>query len=197
MSFSKNCQVAAKCCKITWFAANSIIWKLTHWLLPNLVHSIGLSCGEDSDRFFFKNYQVAAIFNSHTICCILHFAASWIFLWKKSWESIQNAQQVVHTKFGSDYCNISKFIQFAAKNTILQHFASSHHFLREKPFWINSECQTSPVYQVWKWLLQYFGSYTICCKWYHFAAFCSNLMISVKETFLKQFRMSNHPSVPS
>ena len=119
------------------------------------------------------------------------------FCERNLFESIQNAQQAVHTKFGSDYCNISKFIQFAAKNTILQHFASNHHFLREKPFWINSECQTSPVYQVWKWLLQYFGSYTICCKWYYFAAFCSNLMISVKETFLKQFRMSNHPSVPS
>ena len=108
-----------------------------HGLLPNLVHSIGLSCGIDSDRFFFKNYQVAAIFNSHTIL----FAANNTILQqvenfceRNLFESIQNAHQALYTKSGSDYCNISKVIPFAANNTILQHFAENHHFLKKKPF---------------------------------------------------------------
>ena len=117
------------------------------------------------------------------------------FCERNLFESIQNAHQALYTKSGSDYCNISKVIPFAANNTILQHFAENHHFLKKKPFWIDSECQISPVYQVWKLLLQHFGSYNICCK--YFAAFCSNLIIFVKETFLNQFRMPNHPSVPS
>ena len=58
--------------KKTWFAANIIIWKLTHWLLPYLVHSIGLSCGEDSDRFFFKiirllQYSIVILFAAFCI----------------------------------------------------------------------------------------------------------------------------------
>ena len=56
------------------------------------------------------------------------------FCERNLFESIQNAQQAMHTMFGSDYCNISEFIRFATKNTILQHFASNHHFLREKLF---------------------------------------------------------------
>ena len=98
-----------------------------------MVHSIGLSSGGDSDRFFFKNYQVAAI--------VILFAANNTilqqvenFFERNLFESIQNAQQAMHTKFGSDICNISKFIRFAAKNTILQHYASNHHFSREKLF---------------------------------------------------------------
>ena len=107
-----------------------------HGLLPNLVHSIGLSCGIDSDRFFFQKLSG---------CCnifeVIPFAANNTalqqlenFCERNLFESIQNAHQALYTKSGSDYCNISKVIPFAANNTILQHFAENHHFLKKEPF---------------------------------------------------------------
>ena len=79
----------------------------------------------------------------------------------------------------------------------MQHFAATPSFYEKDPVWFNSECPTIPVYQLWKKLIHNFWSYTICCKWYYFAAFCSNLMIFVKETILNQFRIPSYPSIPS
>jgi len=38
VSFSKNDKVAAKCCKTVLFAANDIISKVLHQILPKLVY---------------------------------------------------------------------------------------------------------------------------------------------------------------
>ena len=59
------------------FAANGIIWKLMHWLIPNLVHGDSLWSGVDSDGSHFqKNSQVAAK------CCKIIWFAAYSLIWK-------------------------------------------------------------------------------------------------------------------
>ena len=70
------------------------------------------------------------------------------------------------------------------------------NILIKKPFWIISECQTTPMYHVWKSSIYYFSKYTICCKKCYFAAFCSNKIIFWKEILLNQFRIPKYPCIP-
>ena len=51
---AKCCKMLQKYCKITLHAANDIIWKQMHSLLPNLIHRGGWLFLIDSDKFCLK-----------------------------------------------------------------------------------------------------------------------------------------------
>ena len=116
VSFLKKYQVAAKCCKIIWFAANGIIWKLMRRLLSNLALSNGFSCKVDTKR----NYQVVAI--SYSICCKKYYFAVFcnnlkIFVKEIFLNQFRIQNYLCIPSLESNWFNALKIISFAANNT--------------------------------------------------------------------------------
>ena len=106
-------------------------------------------------------------FWNYIICCKWHcfaaFCSNLIIFWQRNClDSIQNAKLPLNINYGRYWYKTFEVIPFAADNDVLQHFAATWGFMWKKSFWINSECLTTPVYQVWKKSMRYYPNYAIC-----------------------------------
>ena len=115
---------------------------------------------------------------------------------KKHSDSIQNAQLPLYTTFGRNWYKTFEVIPLAANDNIVQHFAATWWFLQRTPVRINSECLTTPVYQVWKWSMHNYPNHANCCLFGPYIwknCCCSSSSSNSKKNFdsIKMFLISN------